>query len=187
MTVPKLIILDRDGVINHDSDEFVKSLAEFILIPGSVDAIARLSQAGFFIAVATNQSGLARGLLSDEDLAAMHQYLFDLVARAGGKIEMIVFCPHGPDSACACRKPKPGLLEAISAELKIPLHDAIVVGDSYRDLESASLAGARAALVLTGKGEATLKAHPELRETLPIYQNLADFAEHLLIEHPHGK
>ena len=183
---PKLIILDRDGVINYDSDEFVKKLSEFIPIPGSIEAIARLSQAGFFIAVATNQSGLARGLLSDEDLSDMHQHLFDWVKAAGGKIEMIAFCPHGPDSACECRKPKPGLLKAISADLHIALKDALVVGDSYRDLESAWAVGANAVLVLTGKGEHTLKSYPELKQKIAIYPDLASFAEYILKESSHG-
>ncbi len=183
---PKLIVLDRDGVINHDSDEFVKNLSEFVPIPGSIDAIARLSQAGFFIAVATNQSGLARGLLSEETLHAMHQFLFDEVKQAGGKIEMVVFCPHGPDSDCTCRKPKPGLLEAISAELQIPLTEALVIGDSYRDLEAAWAVGAKAILVLTGKGQRTLQAHPELNQSGTIYPDLASFAQSILKESTHG-
>jgi D-glycero-D-manno-heptose 1,7-bisphosphate phosphatase len=173
---PKLIVLDRDGVINHDSDEFVKNLSEFVFIPGSIEAIARLSQAGFFIAVATNQSGLARGLVLEDELHKMHQSLFDAVKRLGGKIEMVAFCPHGPDAACDCRKPQPGLLKTISAELNIPLDHTVVVGDSYRDLESAWAVGASAVLVLTGKGERTLQAHPELKHTTPIYNDLAGFA-----------
>ena len=177
---PKLIILDRDGVINHDSDEFVKNLSEFIPISGSIEAIARLSQAGFFIAVATNQSGLARGLLTEDDLFAMHQHLFDLVKAAGGKIEMIAFCPHGPDSACECRKPRPGLLKVIADDLKVDLQNTLVVGDSFRDLEAAWAVQATAVLVLSGKGERTVKQHPELKQKIKIYRDLAEFAECIL-------
>src|SRR3990167_4912962 len=106
----KLIILDRDGVINEDSDTFIKRVEEWHPLPGSIEAIARLSQAGFFVAVATNQSGIARGLFSHQDLDAMHQQLFKLVKAAGGKIDYLAFCPHGPDDHCECRKPKAGLL-----------------------------------------------------------------------------
>jgi D-glycero-D-manno-heptose 1,7-bisphosphate phosphatase len=179
---PKLVILDRDGVINHDSDAFVKTLSEFIPIAGSIEAIARLSQAGFFIAVASNQSGLARGLVTEQALAEMHQFLLDAVGAAGGKIEMIAFCPHGPDSNCDCRKPKPGLLHAIAAELHIPLDKSVVVGDSYRDLEAAWSVGAAAVLVLTGKGAITFDSHPELAQKLPVFADLASFADHLLKE-----
>ncbi len=186
MSVPKLIILDRDGVINQDSDEFVKNLQEFIPIPGSIKAIARLSQAGFFIAVATNQSGLARGLIQEEDLAEMHQYLLDQVSAAGGQIHLIAFCPHGPDSHCECRKPKPGLLKAIAEESRLPLAEAVVIGDSYRDLESAWAVGAKAVLVRSGKGERTLKGHPALLQTTPVYQDLAEFTANFLKEHEHG-
>ncbi len=181
-----LIVLDRDGVINQDSDAFVKSLSEFIPLPGSIEAIARLSQAGFFIAVATNQSGLARGLFSEDDLFAMHQQLLDWVQAAGGKISMIAFCPHGPDSECDCRKPKPGLLAAISSELNVLPLDTVVVGDHYRDLESAWALGAQAVLVLTGKGEVTLACHPELKEKIVVCANLAAFAELVLKEKLHG-
>ncbi len=176
----KLIILDRDGVINHDSDAFVKNISEFVFIPGSIEAIARLSQAGFFIAVATNQSGLARGFLSEPDLYEMHQFLLDAVQDAGGKIEMIAFCPHGPDSQCECRKPLPGLLKAIGAELDIALKDALVVGDSLRDLEAAWAVNAGAVLVLSGKGERTLKSHPELKDKVAVYADLAGFADYFL-------
>ncbi len=181
-----VIVLDRDGVINEDSDAFVKSLSEFVPLPGSIEAIARLSQAGFFIAVATNQSGLARGLFSEADLFAMHQQLLDWVEAAGGKISMIAFCPHGPESDCDCRKPKPGLLTAIFSECNVLPLDSIVVGDSYRDLEAAWALGAQAALVLTGKGAATVAHHPELKEKIAVYADLAAFAEAVLKEESHG-
>ena len=116
---PKLVILDRDGVINEDSDDYIKTLDEWIPIAGSIDAIARLSRAGYSIAVATNQSGLARGYFDEVTLANMHALLCELVEEAGGQVDTICYCPHGPDEGCRCRKPAPGLLEQISAELQL--------------------------------------------------------------------
>lgn len=180
-----LIVLDRDGVINEDSDQFIKSADECQLIPGSVDAIARLCEAGYQVVVATNQSGIARGLLDEFDLAHIHQYINEQVEEAGGHIEAFVYCPHGPDDQCDCRKPKPGLLERIASEFGLPISGSPFVGDSLRDLQAAHAAGCEPVLVLTGKGEKTLLAGlpPELESTR-IYKNLAAFAEALL--HPEG-
>ncbi len=178
-----LIILDRDGVINEDSKAFIKHLDEWKPIPGSIEAIARLSKAGFSVAVASNQSGIARGLFSLDALQAMHAKLLHLVEVAGGHIDAIAFCPHGPDDECDCRKPKPGLLKTIAKTLELPLTEAIVVGDSLRDLEAGERVFAKPILVLTGKGQGTLAAHPELSERVDIYPDLAHFVADFLERH----
>ncbi len=152
----KLLILDRDGVINQDSDAYIKSLDEWIPIPGSIEAIARLSQAGWTVAVATNQSGLARGYYPLSTLEAMHARLRALVAGAGGEIGLIVHCPHGPDDGCACRKPKPGMLHTIATHYQADLAGVWFVGDSSGDLDAALAVGAQPVLVTTGKGCKTL-------------------------------
>lgn len=170
-----LIILDRDGVINEDSKEFIKAVDEWKPIPGSIEAIACLSRAGVSVAIATNQSGIARGLLSLDALQDMHAMLNHLVEAAGGHIDAIAFCPHGPHDECDCRKPKPGLLKTIAKILNLPLAEAIVVGDSLRDLEAGERVSAKPVLVLTGKGKATLAAHPELAKRVDIYPDLAHF------------
>lgn len=175
-----LIIIDRDGVINFDSDNYIKSVEEWQPIPGSLEAMAKLHQAGFLVAVATNQSGLARGLFSLDTLHAMHQKMYDLLAKLGGKIDALAYCPHGPDEACECRKPKPGLLQQISKKLSHPLSEAYFVGDSFKDIEAARAVGAKAVLVRTGKGERTLQAHPELVNEVPVYNNFQEFANTLL-------
>ena len=151
------IILDRDGVINLDSDAYVKSADEWLAIDSSIQAIAQLHQAGHRIFVATNQSGIGRGFFSLETLEAMHQKMLSLINEAGGKITDIAYCPHTPDDNCSCRKPKAGLLEALAAKNNIKLSDAIVIGDSLRDLQAADLVASQAFLVLTGKGQKTLQ------------------------------
>jgi D-glycero-D-manno-heptose 1,7-bisphosphate phosphatase len=157
-----LVILDRDGVINEDSDAYVRSPAEWVPIPGSLEAIARLNHAGYRVVVATNQSGIARGLFGMAELDAMHQKLHSSLARLGGQLDGIFFCPHGPDDACACRKPRPGLLREIASRHGIDLAGVPAIGDSLRDLEAAMAVGAMPILVRTGKGrtaEARLPAH----------------------------
>ena len=151
----RLVILDRDGVINQDSDAYIKSPAEWIPIPGSLEAIAELTNAGFNVAVATNQSGIARGLFDIDTLNRIHGVMMDRIAAVGGRIEAIAFCPHGPDAGCACRKPAPGLLLSLGQRFGIPLHDVPVIGDSLRDLEAALSVGAKPILVRTGKGRLT--------------------------------
>jgi len=152
----KLLILDRDGVINHDSDAYIKSLEEWIPIPGSIEAIARLSKAGWTVAVATNQSGIARGYYPLSTLEAMHARLRGLVAEQGGELGLIVHCPHGPDDSCDCRKPKPGMLQAIAEHYQVDLAGVWFVGDSTGDLDAALAVGAQPVLVRTGKGARTL-------------------------------
>lgn len=174
----KLIILDRDGVINEDSDAYVKSLAEWLPIPGSIEAMARLSQGGWLIAVATNQSGLARGYFDQATLQAMHDRLQQLVAEQGGRVDLIRFCPHGPDDYCACRKPRTGLFLEIAEHFDMSLTGVPVVGDSLRDLEAGVAVGCAPFLVRTGKGAQTeLKPLPEGTH---VFDNLAAVADFLL-------
>jgi len=154
----KLVILDRDGTINHDSDQYIKSPAEWKPIPGSMEAIARLTQRGWRCVVATNQSGIARGLFDMATLNAIHTEMHRAVAQAGGRIDAIFFCPHAADSNCECRKPKPGLLREIASRFDIELKGVPMIGDSLRDLEAAAAAGAQPYLVLTGKGRQTRDA-----------------------------
>lgn len=178
-----IIVLDRDGVINQDSDTYVKSADEWIPLPGSIEAIAKLSRAGHQIVVATNQSGLARGLFDLDDLEAMHAKMRALVEDAGGEIAAIFYCPHGPDDNCRCRKPKPGLLDAIEAEFDTSLHGCWLVGDSLRDLQAGLEKGCRPALVKTGKGEMTLQkmlSEPDVRlADTAVFDDLAGFARFL--------
>ena len=174
----KLLILDRDGVINHDSDAYIKSLEEWIPIPGSIEAIAQLSKAGWTVAVATNQSGIARGYYPLATLDAMHARLRELVAEAGGEVGLIVYCPHGPDEGCECRKPKPGMLRTIAEQYQVSLAGVWFAGDSSGDLEAARAVDAQPVLVKTGKGERTLsKGIPE--NTL-VFDDLAALARHLI-------
>lgn len=155
MTAVGLVILDRDGVINEDSPDFIRSPEAWQPIPGSLEAIALLTRAGWRIAVATNQSGLARGLFDVATLEAIHRRMLIAVEAAGGRIEVIAHCPHGPDDRCGCRKPEPGLMHQIAARTGLPLAAAPCVGDSMRDLIAASAAGCRPVLVRTGKGRET--------------------------------
>lgn len=154
--VPPLVVLDRDGVINEDSDAYIKSPDEWIAIPGSLEAIARLNQAGIRVVVATNQSGIGRGMFSLETLNAMHAKLLTSLARVGGHIDGIFFCPHSPDDGCSCRKPKPGLLLEIAERFAQSLSGVPFIGDSPSDLAAARAVGAEPILVRTGKGERTL-------------------------------
>lgn len=174
----KLLILDRDGVINQDSDDYIKSLEEWIPLPGAIAAIARLSRAGWTVAVATNQSGLARGYYDEATLDAMHQRLRQLVAEQGGELGLIVHCPHGPDDDCNCRKPMPGMLLQIAEHYRTDLKGVWFVGDSSGDLQAALAVDCQPVLVKTGKGQRTL-ARPLPRETL-VFDDLAAVAAHLL-------
>ncbi|MES2771989.1 MAG: D-glycero-beta-D-manno-heptose 1,7-bisphosphate 7-phosphatase [Pseudomonadota bacterium] len=148
----KLVILDRDGVINADSAQFIKSPAEWKPIPGSLEAIARLNQAGYRVVVATNQSGIGRGLFDMDTLNAIHDKMHRAVQLVGGRIDAIFYCPHPADSKCSCRKPKAGMFERIAHCFNIDLAGTPAIGDSLRDLQAAATAGARPILVLTGKG-----------------------------------
>jgi D-glycero-D-manno-heptose 1,7-bisphosphate phosphatase len=174
----KLVILDRDGTINHDSDQYIKSLQEWRPIVGSIEAIARLTQAGYRVVVATNQSGIARGLFDTSTLIAIHDGLQRAVGQAGGRIDAFFFCPHAADSACECRKPQPGMLLEIGRRFNASLADVFMVGDAQRDLDAAAAAGARPVLVLTGKGKKT-RADGRLPPGTAVYENLAAFAQNL--------
>jgi len=175
----KLVILDRDGVINEDSDDYIKSPDEWVPIPGSLEAVARLTRAGYRVVVATNQSGVARGLFTLETLQRIHDKLHRAAAAAGGDIAAIFFCPHGPDDGCECRKPRPGLLRDIAAYYGIDLDGVPVVGDSLRDIQAAQAMGAKPILVRTGKGEETVKRGEGLAE-VGIYADLAAAVDSLL-------
>jgi len=178
----KYIILDRDGVINQDSDAYIKSPEEFIPIPGSLEAMARLNKAGYKIIISTNQSGIARGYYTEATLAKMHEKLRILLAKQGGEFEEIYFCPHGPDDKCDCRKPKPGMLTRIISKYAIVPADLLVIGDSLRDLQSALTVGAQPILVETGKGQKTKLALNELPELadIPVYKDLSTAVDAIL-------
>lgn len=176
----KLIILDRDGVINHDSDRYIKNPDEWIPIENSLQAIAKLSRAGYHVFVATNQSGLARGLFDIETLNAIHRKMTNAVQAVGGNIEAILFCPHGPDDNCNCRKPKPGLYEEIALRTQQSLKDIPVVGDSLRDIEAAITVQASPILVRTGKGEQTLEQLRATYPQVPVLSDLYCVTEHLI-------
>lgn len=174
----KLLILDRDGVINYDSDDYIKSVEEWIPLPGAISALAQLSQAGWTIAIATNQSGIARGYYPLSTLDAMHQHLRDLVTQQGGALGLIVYCPHGPDDGCTCRKPKPGMLEQIAEYYGVALQGVWFVGDSSSDLACALAVGCQPVLVKTGKGVRT-QAKPLPQGTL-VFDDLAAVANQLI-------
>ena len=174
------MILDRDGVINKESRRFVKSADEWTPLPGSISAIAALSKAGYTVTVASNQSGLARGLFDDDALSAMHGKLRGLVSAEGGHIDRIVVCPHGPDDDCDCRKPKPGLLIQLGAYYEVSLTGVPVIGDSRRDLEAATAVGARPILVRTGNGRETEKSLTGKLASIEVFDNLAAAAAALV-------
>lgn len=171
----KLVILDRDGVINYDSDQFIKNPEEWKPIPGSLEAIARMNQAGYRVVVATNQSGIGRGLFDMPTLNAIHDKLHKSLALVGGRIDAIFFCPHTNESQCDCRKPKSGLLREIATRYGISLAGVPAVGDSLRDLQAAARLGASPCLVLTGKGMKTQK-HGDLPPDTRIFPDLAAVA-----------
>ena len=186
----KLIILDRDGVINQDSPDFIKSPEEWIPIDGSLEAIGRLSQAGYEVVILTNQSGIGRGLISPDMLSQIHVRMLDYIQQHGGKIQIILFCPHHPDEECTCRKPKTGLYKELTKRLNIDLAGTYSVGDSLRDLIAAKSAGASPILVKTGNGRKTVK---ELKNSqanknkqqlslddINVFESLAKFVDALL-------
>ena len=175
----KLILLDRDGVINHDSDQYIKSPAEWRPIAGSIEAIARLHQGGYRIAVATNQSGIGRGLFDMATLNAINDKMMEMVFRQGGRIDALFFCPHTAAEACDCRKPRTGMFEEIAARFHTELKAVPVVGDSLKDLQAAEAVGAQPILVLTGKGPRTRGDGNMPRKTL-VFENLADAARHIV-------
>lgn len=173
----RYVLLDRDGVINHDSDHFIKSPEQWLPIEDSLEAIALLNRHDYKVVVITNQSGLARGLFDAATLEKIHAKMRRMVEQKGGKIDAIYFCPHGPDDGCTCRKPKPGLLEAFAGDHHVKLSGIPVIGDSLRDLQAAEAVGASPMLVKTGKGRQTLDKNPNLN--IPIFENLYDAAKYI--------
>jgi D-glycero-D-manno-heptose 1,7-bisphosphate phosphatase len=174
----KLVILDRDGVINTDSAQFIKSPDEWQPIAGSLDAIARFNHAGYRVVIATNQSGVGRGLFDMATLNAIHEKMHRALATHGARVDAIFYCPHAADSNCECRKPKPGMFRAIGERFNTSLAGVASIGDSLRDLQAAAAAGARPVLVRTGKGGKTI-ADGGLPDGTPIYDNLAQAAQAL--------
>lgn len=178
----KLVILDRDGTLNEDSTEYIKSAAEWVPLPGALEAIARLNHAGWHVVVASNQSGLGRGLFDVATLNAMHAKMNKLLAAVGGRVDAVFYCPHGPDEGCHCRKPASGLIEQIGERYALDLKGVPVVGDTARDVIAGSAVGCEPHLVLTGKG-AGYRGRA-LPDTFPpdtqVHEDLAAFAEFLI-------
>ncbi len=175
----KLVILDRDGVINYDSPHFIKSPDEWRPIPGSLEAIARLNHAGFWVVVASNQSGVGRGLFDMATLNAINDKMHRTLGQYGGRIDALFYCPHAADSKCACRKPRPGMFQEIARRFNVDLDGVPAVGDALRDLEAAAAAGAQPVLVRTGKGEKTLEAG-NLPDATLVFDDLAQAAEYIM-------
>ncbi len=176
----KLIILDRDGVINGDSPDYVKTASQWHPLPGSLEAITRLSQSGYRVVVASNQAGLARRLFDFDALAAMHEKFLRLLSELGGHVDGIFFCPHGPDDGCGCRKPQPGLLHDIARRYQIDLAGVPLVGDSLRDIQAARAAGACPILVRTGNGQRTERENAADLAGVAVYDDLAAVADSML-------
>lgn len=186
MNATRLLILDRDGVINADSDNYIRSLDDWEPIPGSITAIGRLSRAGYTVAIATNQSGLGRGYFQLEHMQSIHDRLRRLVEQEGGRIAGIYYCPHLPDGACNCRKPATGMLQQLEGELQQSAKNAFFVGDSLKDLQAAQAYSCRPVLVKTGKGMKTLRTilsdNPGVNNPLdiPVYRDLLAVCDAIL-------
>ena len=176
----ELIILDRDGVINEDSDEYIKSPQEWHAIPGSIQAIGRLNHAGYRVVIATNQSGVGRGLFDIDTLGKIHEKMCQQLEEAGATVESIFYCPHTPEEGCDCRKPQPGMFQDIEKRLGKNLEGGYAVGDSLRDLQAAQAVNATPILVKTGKGMRTLQSDDELLERVLQFDNLYSFVDALL-------
>jgi len=191
VTPMKLIILDRDGTINEDRDDYVKSPDEWVPLPGALEAIARLNQAGWHTVIATNQSGLGRGTFDMAMLNAMHTKMNQMLAKQGGRIDAVFFCPHAPEDACSCRKPLPGLFEQIGERFGVSLRDVPVVGDSLRDLQAGVAVGCRPHLVRTGKlaniNQEQLDALCVEVPGTQVHADLTAFADHLIREERRGR
>ena len=178
----KLVILDRDGTINRDSDDFVKTADEWVPLPGALEAIARLNHAGWRVVIASNQSGLGRGLFDVASLNAMHAKMFKLLAAVGGRIDAVFYCPHSPEESCNCRKPLPGLFEQIATRFGVSLKSVPTAGDSLRDVHAGAAAGCEPHLVLTGKSAHYRGGmHPDgLPYGTVVHQDLSGFADYIL-------
>lgn len=181
----RLVILDRDGVINADSSEFIRTPEDWTPIPGSLEAIARLCRAEYRVVIITNQSGVGRGLYTLDVMNKIHARMLELIRQKGGEIDALLFCPHAPDFGCACRKPQPGMFNELARRLKVNLNGVPAVGDSSRDLDAARAAGAQPVLVQTGKGVETLdtiqQGDDEALRQVPVFDDLAAFVEHHML------
>ncbi len=177
----KLVILDRDGVINYDSDFYIKSPEEWIPIPRSLNAIAKLTKAGFKVAICTNQSGIGRGLYDEAMLSKIHDKLMEHVVLYGGEVDKIFYCPHHPDDNCECRKPKPGMLNQVAKHFDVSLKNVPFIGDSIRDLQAAQAVEARPILVLTGYGQKSVEKIDKVPNA-EVFDNLALAVEMLIKE-----
>ena len=175
----KMVILDRDGVINHVAEDDVTTVDGWDPIPGSIEAINRLKKAGYLVTIASNHSGISRGLYAEKELQEMYAKMQRLLAARGASVDGIFYCPHGPEANCICRKPKPGLLFQIANQFKIDLAQTAVVGDDISDVKAAKMANAKPILVRTGKGEYVMQNFPEVLD-VPIYDDLAHFVRHRL-------
>ncbi len=178
MTLQDYVILDRDGVINYDSEAFIKSPQEWIPLPKSLEAIAVLNRSGFRVVIATNQSGIARGYFDIQMLNRIHDKMHRMVADHGGTIDTIYYCPHGPQDHCKCRKPKTGLLEQFASEHDVQFKNTPFIGDSPRDIQAGIAVGAQPFLVKTGKGTKTLKDHPNIN--VPVFNNLYEASQFII-------
>jgi D-glycero-D-manno-heptose 1,7-bisphosphate phosphatase len=174
-----MVILDRDGVINHVADDDVTTVDGWDPIPGSIEAISRLKKAGYLVTIATNHSGIARGLYSEKELLRMHEKMQKLLATRGASVDGIFYCPHGPEANCICRKPKPGLLFQIARKFDIDLSQTPLVGDNISDIKAAKMANAKPVLVRTGKVEYVMQHFPEALD-VPVYDDLAHFVRETL-------
>ena len=183
----KLVILDRDGVINQDSANFIKNPNEWIPIPGSLEAIGLLNHSGFRVVLATNQSGISRGLFDMAILNSIHDKMHRELAHVGGRIDALFYCPHAADDHCDCRKPKTGMIEEIGKRFSVELKDTPAVGDSLRDLQAFADAGCQPILVRTGKGEETLAASTQPEKALPnntwVCADLSEAAQRIITEY----
>ena len=182
----KLVILDRDGTINQDRDDYVKSPDEWVPLPGSLEAIARLNHAGWHVVVASNQSGLGRGLFDVATLNAMHTKFYKLLAAAGGRVDAVFYCPHGPEEACQCRKPQPGLFDQIRERYGLDLKGVPAVGDSLRDAQAGAAVGCHTHLVCTGKsGNVPSNQLPDgFPSDTRVHADLSAFVEWLIDQAP---
>lgn len=178
----QLIILDRDGVINENSPDYIKSPEEWVPIPGSLEAIARLCRAEYRIVIVTNQSGIGRGLFTIDTLNRIHTRMLEHIRQKGGEIDAIMICPHAPGDNCECRKPKPGMFLELARRLKINLNQVPAVGDSLRDIEAAQAADASPVLVRTGQGLHSIEQNSSQGAlgAVPVFDNLAEFADDFL-------
>jgi D-glycero-D-manno-heptose 1,7-bisphosphate phosphatase len=177
--VPKMVILDRDGVINHLLDDDVTTVDGWDPIPGSIEAISRLKKAGYLVTIASNHSGIARGHYSEDELLEMHAKMQRLLSTRGASVDGIFYCVHGPEANCICRKPKPGLLFQIAKKFAIDLSQTRLVGDNITDIQAAKMANAKPILVRTGKGEYVMQNFPEALD-VPVYDDLAHFVRETL-------